>query len=149
MREFSERSRHFRDLILTAFSACRICAHFLRTRRKIHSLHVTLVANNDIPARAPIGEHENITKKVREKMQVGSKMATVAVVLVGLTLVGASAASAYQESDVSIAYADGYMGTDGQFHVWEHRADAEQFRAKHLDQYRAWRHDDPRHQGDH
>jgi hypothetical protein len=88
-------------------------------------------------------------KESQGKMQVGSKMATVAVVLVGLTLVGASAASAYQESDVSIAYADGYMGTDGQFHVWEHRADAEQFRAKHLDQYRAWRHDDPRHQGDH
>jgi hypothetical protein len=87
--------------------------------------------------------------KVRDKMQVGSKMVTVAVVLAGLTLVGASAASAYQESDVGVAYTDGYKGTDGQFHAWEHRADAEQFRAKHIDQYHPWRHDDPRHQGDH
>ena len=54
-------------------------------------------------------------------------------------------AIAYQESDVSIAYADGYIGTDHQFHAWEHRADAEQFRAHHADMYRAWRHDDPRH----
>ena len=54
-------------------------------------------------------------------------------------------AFAYQESDVSIAYADGYMGTDHQIHAWDHRTDAQEFRAKHADQYRAWRHDDPRH----
>ena len=51
-------------------------------------------------------------------------------------------------NSVSIAYADGYMGTDHQFHVWEHRADAEAFRAKHLDRYRAWRHDDAKHAKD-
>jgi hypothetical protein len=54
-------------------------------------------------------------------------------------------AFAYQESEVSIAYADGYMGTDHQFHNWEHRADAQEFRVHHADMYRAWRHDDPRH----
>ena len=54
-------------------------------------------------------------------------------------------AFAYQESDVAIAYADGYMGADHQFHAWEHRSDAQEFRAHHADMYRAWRHDDPRH----
>ena len=54
-------------------------------------------------------------------------------------------AFAYQESEVSIAYADGYMGTDHQFHNWEHRADAQEFRAHHADMYRAWRHDDRHH----
>ena len=49
---------------------------------------------------------------------------------------------------VSIAYADGYRGVDHQFHPWEHRADAEAFRAKHLDHYRPWSHDDPRHAKD-
>ena len=55
------------------------------------------------------------------------------------------AAFAYQESDVAMAYADGYMGTDHQFHAWEHRADAQDFRAHHADLYHPWRHDDPRH----
>ena len=54
-------------------------------------------------------------------------------------------AFAYQESEVTIAYADGYMGADHQFHAWEHRADAEEFRAKHLDKYHPWRHDDTHH----
>lgn len=54
-------------------------------------------------------------------------------------------AFAYQESEVSIAFSDGYMGTDHQFHNWEHRADAQEFRAKHEDHYRAWRHDDRHH----
>jgi hypothetical protein len=48
-------------------------------------------------------------------------------------------------NNVAIAYSDGYMGTDHQFHPWEHRADAEELRAKHLDRYRPWRHDDPHH----
>ena len=70
--------------------------------------------------------------------------------LIGLSLAAASVvalpAFAFQDSDVTMAYADGYIGTDHQFHAWEHRADAEQFRAHHADQYHAWRHDDPRHQ---
>jgi hypothetical protein len=37
------------------------------------------------------------------------------------------------------------MGADHQFHAWEHRADAEEFRAKHLDKYHPWRHDDTHH----
>jgi hypothetical protein len=57
-------------------------------------------------------------------------------------------AFAFQDSDVSMAYADGYMGTDNQFHAWEHRADAQDFRAHHADKYRPWRHDDPRHAQD-
>jgi len=67
--------------------------------------------------------------------------------LAGLGLAAALSlpAMAFQDSDVVIAYADGYMGTDHQFHAWEHRANAEEFRAHHADQYRAWRHDDPRH----
>ena len=47
---------------------------------------------------------------------------------------------------MTVAYADGYMGTDGQFHAWEHRSDAEAFRAHYADKYRPWRHDDSRHQ---
>jgi hypothetical protein len=54
-------------------------------------------------------------------------------------------AFAYQDSDVAVAYADGYMGTDNQFHAWERRADAQDFRAHHADKYHPWRHDDPRH----
>ena len=60
----------------------------------------------------------------------------------------ANADDNFDINQVSIAYADGYMGTDHQFHVWEHRADAEAFRAKHLDRYRAWRHDDAKHAKD-
>jgi len=52
-------------------------------------------------------------------------------------------------AQVVVAYADGYAGTDGQFHAWEHRSDAEGFRARHADKYRPWRHDDPRHKDDH
>ena len=52
-------------------------------------------------------------------------------------------------AQISVAYADGYTATDGQFHAWEHRSDAEDFRAKHADRYRAWRHDDPRHKDSH
>lgn len=74
-----------------------------------------------------------------------SKIATIAVAFVGLALAGAGTASALEASAVSAAYADGYMGTDNQFHAWESRADAQEFRAKHAAQYHAWRHDDPRH----
>lgn len=72
------------------------------------------------------------------------KFSIVAGILVaGLSMAGA--AVALEASQVTAAYADGYTGTDGQFHPWESRADAQEFRAKHADQYRAWRHDDPRH----
>ncbi len=69
--------------------------------------------------------------------------AAAAVVIAGLSLAGA--AVALEASQVTIAFADGYTGTDGQFHAWDSRADAMEFRAKHTDKYRAWRHDDPRH----
>lgn len=78
-------------------------------------------------------------------MRSSSKIATIAVAVAGLALAGAGTAFAFEDNEVSIAYADGYMGTDHQFHAWEHRADAQEFRAKHADKYRAWRHDDPRH----
>ena len=71
----------------------------------------------------------------------------IPLLIAGLTIASALSlpAIAFQESDVTVAYADGYIGTDNQFHAWEHRADAEQFRAHHADQYHPWRHDDPRH----
>ena len=68
------------------------------------------------------------------------------IVAAGLSLAGA--AVALEASQITVAYADGYTGTDGQFHAWDSRADAQEFRAKHADQYRAWRHDDPRHKDD-
>ena len=77
------------------------------------------------------------------------KIATVALALAAASLAGAGAANAFQDSDVSVAFADGYMGTDHQFHAWEHRADAEEYRSKHADSYKAWRHDDPRHKDEH
>ena len=75
------------------------------------------------------------------------KIASIALALAAVSFTGA--AYAFQDSDVTVAYADGYMGTDNQFHPWEHRADAEEYRSKHADNYRAWRHDDPRHKDDH
>jgi hypothetical protein len=80
------------------------------------------------------------------KMRISLKAVSAAIVIAGMSLAGA--AVAYEAGQVSIAFADGYMGTDNQFHEWEHRADAQDFRAKHADQYRAWRHDDPRHKDD-
>lgn len=79
-------------------------------------------------------------------MQISLKAVSAAIVIAGMSLAGA--AVALEASQVSVAYADGYMGTDNQFHEWESRADAMDFRAKHADQYRAWRHDDPRHKDD-
>lgn len=74
------------------------------------------------------------------------------LVVAGLALAGSAMllGTAYADDNfdinqVSIAYSDGYIGTDHQYHPWEHRADAEAFRAKHLDRYRPWRHDDPHH----
>jgi hypothetical protein len=73
-----------------------------------------------------------------------SKLIITAIACTGLVLAG-GAAFAVEAGNVSAAYADGYMGTDNQFHAWENRIDAQEFRAKHADQYHAWRHDDPRH----
>ena len=64
----------------------------------------------------------------------------------GLAMLGtAYADDAFDINQVDVAYSDGYMGTDHQFHVWEHRSDAQEFRAKHLDRYHPWRHDDTHH----
>lgn len=80
-------------------------------------------------------------------MRINMKLA--ALVLTGsLAVLGTAYAAdedGFDANQVAIAYSDGYMGTDHQFHAWEHRADAEGFRAKHLDRYRPWRHDDPHH----
>lgn len=73
------------------------------------------------------------------------KITIAAMTVAAASLATAGIANAFQDSDVSVAYADGYMGTDNQFHAWEHRADAEEYRAKHADNYKSWRHDDPRH----
>lgn len=85
-------------------------------------------------------------------MRISLKVATMAIALAGTSLAGLGVANADGDFDigvVAVGYADGYMGTDHQFHEWEHRADAEAYRAKKADQYRAWKHDDPRHHDDH
>ena len=85
-------------------------------------------------------------------MQISWKIAAMCAVLMGAPCAGLGVAQAqdatFDVGSVSVGYADGYMDQNHQFHVWEHRADAEQFRAKRADAYRAWRHDDPRHRGD-
>jgi len=73
---------------------------------------------------------------------------SIAAGIIAASLSLAGAAVALDASQVAVAFADGYTGTDGQFHAWENRADAQEYRAKHADQYRAWRHDDPRHKDD-
>jgi len=54
----------------------------------------------------------------------------------------------FDVNQVVVAYSDGYTGTDNQFHAWEHRADAQELRAEHLDKYRPWAHDDKHHAHD-
>ena len=77
-------------------------------------------------------------------MRISLKIAALA--LTGsLAVLGTAYAADFDINQVSVAYADGYTGTDHQFHAWEHRADAEEFRSKHIDRYRPWRHDDPHH----
>jgi hypothetical protein len=78
-------------------------------------------------------------------MRTSLKIAALALTG-GLAMLGtAYADDAFDVNQVTIAYSDGYMGADHQFHAWEHRADAEEFRAKHLDKYHPWRHDDTHH----
>jgi len=78
-----------------------------------------------------------------EQLNMRKVSIAAGIVAAGLSLAGA--AVALEASQVTVAFADGYTGTDGQFHAWESRADAQEFRAKHADQYHAWRHDDVRH----
>lgn len=80
-------------------------------------------------------------------MRITWTVMAFALMLAGLSLAAPDKARAddFNPNSVSVGYADGYMGADHQFHVWEHRSDAEGFRAKHGDLYRPWRHDDPRH----
>lgn len=49
--------------------------------------------------------------------------------------------------NVSVGYADGYRDTNNGWHSWR-AADAGRYRKAHGEQYHAWRHDDPKHQGD-
>ncbi len=83
-------------------------------------------------------------------MRINIKIAALALAgsLAALGTAYAADEDGFNDAQVSVAYADGYMGTDHQFHAWEHRADAEEFRAKHLEHYHPWRHDDPRHAHD-
>jgi hypothetical protein len=76
------------------------------------------------------------------------KKMALSVMLATFASIGTARAD-FDPSQVTVAYSDGYMGTDGQFHAWEHRSDAESIRASHADKYRPWRHDDPRHKDDH
>jgi hypothetical protein len=78
-----------------------------------------------------------------------SKTMVVAFVAASASLASAGMSSAQEATfnmgNVTVAYADGYIDRNQQFHDWDHRADAEQYRAKNPDHYRSWRHDDPRH----
>lgn len=78
-------------------------------------------------------------------MRINLKIAALALTGSLAVLGAAYADEAFNIDQVAVAYSDGYMGTDHQFHAWEHRADAEAFRAKHLDRYHPWRHDDTHH----
>lgn len=77
-----------------------------------------------------------------------STIAAAALTVVGFSLAssGSLKADEFNPDSVKTAYADGYAGADRQFHAWDHRSDAENFRAKHADLYHPWRHDDPRYQ---
>lgn len=83
-----------------------------------------------------------------ESMRRKFKRAALAIVLATFANTGIASADV-DTAQITVAYADGYTGTDGQFHAWEHRSDAESFRATHGDRYRPWRHDNSRHKGDH
>jgi hypothetical protein len=37
------------------------------------------------------------------------------------------------------------MGTDNQYHAWQHHADAVRFQKAHKESYHGYRHDDPKH----
>ena len=49
--------------------------------------------------------------------------------------------------NVSAGYRDGYRDSNNGWHSWR-TADASRYRKAHGEQYHAWRHDDPKHQGD-
>jgi hypothetical protein len=85
-----------------------------------------------------------VTNRIKH-MRISLKLAALALTGSLAVLGTAYADDSFDVNQVSVAYSDGYMGTDHQFHAWEHRADAEEFRAKHLDRYHPWRHDDPHH----
>lgn len=79
------------------------------------------------------------------------KFAAIAIALAGASAIGAASAQevTFDLGNVVVGYSDGYMGRDHQFHRWEHRADAQAYRAAHTNEYRAYRHDDPRHRDNH
>ena len=86
---------------------------------------------------------------MRKTMKITMAVAGVAGLLMAANgVAGAQSEDGFEVGNVSVGYADGYTDRNHQFHAWEHRADAEQYRAKHADGYRAWRHDDPRHHED-
>lgn len=55
------------------------------------------------------------------------KKMALTVMLATFTSIGIARAD-IDPAQVALAYSDGYMGTDGQFHPWEHRSDAESIR---------------------
>ena len=73
------------------------------------------------------------------------------IVAVGIALAASSSANAagiaIDFGNVSVGYEDGYRDTNNGWHNWR-TADASKYRKAHADQYHAWRHDDPKHQGD-
>jgi len=88
---------------------------------------------------------------MEEKVRISSKISIflLALAVGGIGVSHAADEDGFDSSKATLAYTDGYVGTDNQFHAWEHRSDAEDFRAHHMDQYRPWRHDDPLHHDNH
>ena len=74
------------------------------------------------------------------------------IVAVGIAVAASGLANAASVAidfgNVSVGYADGYRDTNNGWHSWR-AADANNYRKAHADQYHAWRHDDPKHHGDH
>ncbi len=61
-----------------------------------------------------------------------------------ISLANADVGVSFDMGNVAVGYSDGYMDNNHQYHKWAHRSDAEQYRAVHHDQYRGYRHDDPK-----
>ncbi len=84
-------------------------------------------------------------------MRVIFKSLLIAASLAGAMMTatgGANAAVTFDIGNVAIGYSDGYWDNDHHWHKWAHRADMTRYQKEHADNYRTWRHDDPKHHED-
>jgi uncharacterized protein (DUF697 family) len=91
------------------------------------------------------------TRQTKGKtMRIILKGAVIALSLAAATLGSAITANAavgvsFDIGNVAVGYSDGYMGTDNQYHAWQHHADAARYQKAHKESYHGYRHDDPKH----